>query len=118
VLLQTFVVNARNNQAHLFSYFSMKRFPNQPNQPNQPNPNTHKGSPQAQLIGVGLDHTDGHKRITQSERFAILGGSEETHGRMTETVMKTFETLDRKGKTLAEVEKKELVEIIHKNTPN
>lgn len=69
------------------------------------------------MLGVGLDHTDGHKRITQSERFAILGGSEETHGRMTETVVKTFETLDRKGKTLEEVEKQELAEIIHKSTP-
>lgn len=90
----------------------MERFPQ------QPNPNKHTSSPQAQLVGVGLDHADGHKRITHSERFAILGGSEETHGRMTETVMKTFETLDRKGKTLDTVEKKELVEIIHKNTPN
>lgn len=94
----------------------MKRFPHQPN--HQPNPNTNKSSSKAQLVGVGLDHTDEHKRITQSERFAILGGSEETHGRMTETVMKTFETLDRKGKSLDEVEKEELAEIINKNTPN
>ena len=86
--------------------------------PQQPESNMPKDGQQTHLVGVGLDHTDGHKRITQSERFAILGGSEETHGRMTETVIKTFETLDRKGKTLAEVEKKELAEIIHKNTPN
>lgn len=70
------------------------------------------------LLGLGFDHSDGHKRITQAERFAIVGGSEETHGRMTETVVKTFETLDRKGKTLDEVEKTELAEIIEKNTPN
>ena len=25
----------------------------------------------AQLIGVGLDQIDGHKRITQAERFAM-----------------------------------------------
>jgi len=37
---------------------------------------------------------------------------------MTETVVKTFETLDRKGKSLEEVEKQELAEIIDKNTPN
>ncbi len=87
----------------------MKRLPHQPNKTEQ-KPKTH-------LLGVGLDHTDGHKRITQAERFAIVGGSEETHGRMTETVVKTFETLDRKGKTLEQVEKQELAEIIHKNTP-
>jgi len=77
-----------------------------------------KQKPKSHLLGIGLDHADGHKRITQAERFAIVGGSEETHGRMTETVVKTFETLDRKGKTLEEVEKQELTEIIQKNTPN
>ncbi|PXA04265.1 hypothetical protein DDZ13_06930 [Coraliomargarita sinensis] len=88
----------------------MKRIPQQ-NDQSQPKAKAH-------LVGVGLDNSDGHKRITQAERFAIVGGSEETHGRMTETVVKTFETLDRKGKSLEEVEKQELAEIIHKNTPN
>ena len=71
----------------------------------------------AQLIGVGLDHTNGHKRITQAERFAILGGSQETHERMTETVVKTFETLDRKGKSLDKVDPHELKEIIKDSIP-
>ena len=66
----------------------------------------------AQLIGVGLDHKDGHKRITKAERFAVVGGSQETHERMTETVVKTFETLDRKGKGLDKVDPIELKEII------
>jgi len=35
--------------------------------------------PQAGLLGVGLDNTDGHKRITQGDKFAIVGGSSETH---------------------------------------
>jgi hypothetical protein len=70
------------------------------------------------LLGVGLDNTDGHKRITQADRFAIVGGSSETHERMTETVIKTFETLDQRGKTLDQIDQQELAEIIHKNTPN
>jgi hypothetical protein len=70
------------------------------------------------LLGVGLDNTDGHKRITQAERFAIVGGSSQTHELMAETVIKTFETLDRLGKSLDTVEQEELAEIIHKNTPN
>jgi len=77
-----------------------------------------KENPKSHLLGIGLDHADGHKRITQAERFAIVGGSEETHGRMTETVIKTFETLDRKGKNLDNVEKQELADIIDKHTPN
>ena len=71
----------------------------------------------AALLGVGLDNTDGHKRITTGNQFAILGGSEETHERMTETVVKTLEELKQIGKPLEEVETKELSEIIHRSTP-
>jgi hypothetical protein len=72
---------------------------------------------QAALVGLGLDNKDGHKRLTSGEQFAIVGGSEETHGRMTETVVKTFEELKSRRKHLAEVEPAELADIIHKSTP-
>jgi len=75
------------------------------------------GKKSAALLGVGLDNQDGHKRITTGEQFAVVGGSEETHGRMTETVVKTFEELKQRRKHLAEVEPTELAEIIHKSTP-
>ena len=71
----------------------------------------------AHLLGLGLDNKDGHKRLTSAEEFTIVGGSEETHGRMTETVIKTFEELKTRGKHLRTVEPKELAEIIHKSTP-
>lgn len=71
----------------------------------------------AALFGVGLDNEDGHKRITTGEKFVILGGSEETHERMTETVVKTFEELKQRGKPLEVVSPKELSEIIHRSTP-
>ena len=71
----------------------------------------------AHLLGVGLDNEDGHKRLTSAEEFTIVGGSDETHGRMTETVIKTFEELKHRGKPLHAVEPKELAEIIHKATP-
>ena len=71
----------------------------------------------AHLLGVGLDNSDGHKRMTSAEQFTIVGGSEETHGRMTETVIKTFESLKRRGKTLERVEPSELADIIAKSTP-
>ncbi|MFT4901104.1 MAG: hypothetical protein ACI81V_000371 [Lentimonas sp.] len=72
----------------------------------------------AQLLGIGLDNSDGHKRITRAERFSILGGSAETHERITETAIKTFESLDRRGKSLETVDRRELSEIIQRNTPN
>lgn len=73
--------------------------------------------PTAGLLGIGFDNEDGHKRITTGEQFAIVGGSEETHGRMTETVVKTFEELKSRGKELQQVEPEELAEILHRSTP-
>jgi hypothetical protein len=78
-----------------------------------------KRTPQrkAALLGLGLDNKDGHKRITTGDKFAIVGGSEETHERMTETVVKTFEELKSRGKHLEQVEPSELAEILNKSTP-
>lgn len=73
--------------------------------------------PKAHLLGVGLDNQDGHKRITSAEEFTIVGGSSETHDRMTETVIKTFEELRSRGKRLHSVEPKELAEIIDRSRP-
>jgi hypothetical protein len=74
-------------------------------------------SKSAHLWGVGLDNRDGHKRLTAAEKFTIVGGSDETHGRVTETFIKTFEELKTRGKPLEVVEPQELAEIIHKSTP-
>ncbi|HVU24264.1 MAG TPA: hypothetical protein VHE13_09080 [Opitutus sp.] len=71
----------------------------------------------AGLLGIGFDNDDGHKRITTGEQFAIVGGSEDTHSRMTETVVKTFEELKNRGKHLQQVEPGELAEILHRSTP-
>jgi len=71
----------------------------------------------AALLGLGLDNTDGHKRVTTGDQFAIVGGSEETHGRMTETVVKTFEELKTRKKHLDQVGPDELAEILQKSTP-
>tara|TARA_B100000282_G_C31367276_1_gene325028 strand:- start:66 stop:329 length:264 start_codon:yes stop_codon:yes gene_type:complete len=72
----------------------------------------------AHLFGLGLDCTDGHKRITQAEKFSILGGSENTHDKMTETLFKTFEDLSLKGKTLESASMEEITDLIQKNTPD
>jgi hypothetical protein len=69
------------------------------------------------LLGLGLDNDDGHRRITTGEQFAIMGGSAETHERMTETVVKTFEELKQRGKNLNDVRPVELADIIKKSSP-
>lgn len=62
----------------------------------------------ALLLGLGLDNTDGHKRITKGDDFILLGGSEETHERMTETVVKVGEKLSRRGKNIRTASPEEL----------
>jgi hypothetical protein len=69
------------------------------------------------LVGVGLDQRDGHKRLTRGEKFAVVGGSAETHERLTETLVKTFEDLGRQGREIEEAEPREIAELIQKNLP-
>jgi hypothetical protein len=69
------------------------------------------------ILGVGLDNEDGHKRITTGDKFVLVGGSQETHEVMTETMMKTFEELKRRDKVLETVDQRELAEIIDRSRP-
>jgi len=64
------------------------------------------------MLGVGLD-SDGHKRVTKGDNFALVGGSEETHERMTETAIKINEKLKLRGKQLEDVCHKEFDDIAH-----
>jgi hypothetical protein len=71
--------------------------------------------PSPRLLGLGLDAVDQHKRITRGDGFSLVGGSEETHERMTETVIKTSEDLSRKGRTIADARPEELAELLRKH---
>lgn len=70
---------------------------------------------QNHLLGLGLDNTDSHKRITRGEGFSLVGGSNETHERMTETVIKTVEELQRKGRTIPSADPKEIADLLRKH---
>ncbi|MDY6068140.1 MAG: hypothetical protein SPI34_00225 [Opitutales bacterium] len=71
----------------------------------------------AHLIGMAFE-SDGEKRITEAENFSIVGGTEEVHEAMSETAIKTMETLKRKGKSLETVSSKELGDILRENMPD
>lgn len=75
-------------------------------------------SKRSHLLGIGLDGADGHKRLTRADDFSIVGGSEETHERMTETLVKTFESLRTRGHSLDTVGKKELADLLAENSPD
>lgn len=64
------------------------------------------------MLGLGLD-SDGHKRVTTGENFALLGGSQETHEEMTEKAIRINEKLNERGKRLEEVSREEFDDIAH-----
>lgn len=66
----------------------------------------------AALFGLGLDDKDGHKRVTNGDNFYLVGGSEETHERMTETAVKFNETLSRRGKNLEDLSREEFTDLM------
>jgi hypothetical protein len=66
------------------------------------------------LLGVGLDGTDGHRRLTRTEDFLIVGGSQETHERLQETAIKFEEALQERGKRLQDAEVGEVIDLLHK----
>lgn len=78
-------------------------------------PNKRNKKSNAMMMGVGLDNQDGHSRVTKGDNFVLLGGSEETHERMTETVIKVNEKLSARGKVLEEISKKEFIDILHES---
>lgn len=73
-----------------------------------------KRSERSVLLGFGFDCNDGHTRITKGKNFYLFGGSKQTHKTLQEKAIKFNEHLDKKGKTLDELEKKEFYEIAHK----
>jgi len=73
-------------------------------------PGKKKRKGKALILGVGLD-SDGHKRLTTGPNFALVGGTAETHEKMTETAIKINEKLAAKGKQLENVSGEEFDDI-------
>ena len=66
------------------------------------------------FLGVGLDNKDEHKRVTQSESFLLLGGSEATHEHMQDAAIRFEESLRKRGKRLQETSADEAAELLRK----
>jgi hypothetical protein len=64
------------------------------------------------FLGVGLDGKDGHQRATRSEYFFLVGGSEETHGHMQDTVVRFTEALHGRGKRLPDASPEEALDLL------
>jgi hypothetical protein len=66
------------------------------------------------FLGVGLDNSDGHKRLTRTDHFLLVGGSAETHEQMQDTAIRFGEALERRGKTLQEASTEEALDLLRK----
>jgi hypothetical protein len=64
------------------------------------------------FLGVGLDNKDDHKRVTKSEHFLLVGGSEETHHSMQEIAIKFNESLEQHGKPLHDTPVDEVINLL------
>ena len=65
------------------------------------------------VLGIGLDSTDGHQRITRTEEMVLIGGSSETHEQMQDTAIHFSEALEKRGKTLRETSVQEAIDLLH-----
>ena len=69
----------------------------------------------AGFLGVGLDNQDEHKRVTRSDHFLLVGGSEETHERMQDAAIHFDESLKRRGKSLEETSAEEAIDLLRES---
>lgn len=65
----------------------------------------------AAIIGLGLDGPDRPRRIITGDQCLMIGGSDETHAELLETMLRLESELERRGQRLGEVEPAELAEI-------
>jgi len=64
------------------------------------------------ILGVGLDHSEGEKRITKTPEMVLVGGSKTTHERMQETAIKFSEGLQKAGKSLKETTLPQVIDLL------
>lgn len=65
----------------------------------------------ATLIGFGLDDRNGPQRIINGKECLVMGGSEQAHSQLLETLLRLEVELERRGQSLGEVPPDELAEI-------
>ena len=66
----------------------------------------------AAIIGFGLDgRIDSQHRLSTGDQCVLVGGSEETHAEMLETMLRLESELDRRGRLLGDLNPVELAEV-------
>jgi hypothetical protein len=65
----------------------------------------------AAIIGFGLDSPDRLQRLSTGDECLLIGGSDETHAEMLETMLRLESELERLGRRLGELSPDELADI-------
>jgi hypothetical protein len=65
----------------------------------------------ATLIGLGFDGRDDDYHLTRGDQCLIVGGSEETHASLRETMLLMEDELDRMGQSLGDLDPAELADL-------
>lgn len=66
------------------------------------------------LVGVRVDKGDGHTRVSRGEDFVAVGGTKEGHEHLRETVAEISDEVKRRGRSLVEVRREELRELVER----
>jgi hypothetical protein len=64
------------------------------------------------LLGLGMDGSDGHKRVTSGDDFLLVGGSADTHEQMQDLVIRMNETLKTSGKRYSDLDRDEFAHLV------
>jgi hypothetical protein len=64
------------------------------------------------FLGVGLDSNDGHQRLTRTDNFFLVGGSQETHEHMQDVTIRFNESLEKRGKRLKDTSVPEVEDLM------
>jgi len=63
------------------------------------------------FLGVAFDG-DGHRRVTSTDHFILVGGTAGTHQQMQDAAVKFNESLERRGKQLKDTEPSEIADLL------
>ena len=66
----------------------------------------------SRILGLGLDHEDGHLRLTKGKGFDIYQGSEESHDQMHELCRKILDRIEKQGKQLQDLSREEFASLL------
>ncbi len=79
-----------------------------------PSPNPRLRRRRGILVGVRVQESDGHRRVSRGDDFVALGGDREGHEHLRETCAAISDEVRRRGRYIADVDREEFREILER----